>query len=201
MWDIYEVHAMKKVTSRSLAYAGVLIAMNVLLTRFVSIPVGQVLRFTAGAVPVILSGLMLGPLTGALTGAVGDLIGCAVSGYAPNPLITLSSALYGVIPALFVSVINRSRAGMKRFMVFLGVIFVTMIITSQGLHVLGLSLLYGMPAKAVFITRIPQTLFLLAINTFLTDIIYSRVILPSVGYTGKTTESGKKVNEDNADHI
>ena len=192
MWDVYEVDAMKKVSSRSLTYAGVLIAMNVLLTRFVSIPVGQVLRFSAGAVPVILSGLMLGPVTGAITGAIGDLIGCAVSGYAPNPLITLSSALYGLIPALFAPVIKRSRPGLKRFMVILGVVFVTMIITSQGVHVLGLSLLYGMPAKAVFISRIPQTLFLLVINTFLTDIIYSRVILPGVADAGRDNGQRKE---------
>ena len=81
-----------------LAYAGALIALNVILTRFVSIPIGQIFRISIGAVPIILASLWLGPVAGGICGFLGDLIGCAVGGYAPNPLISVSSVMVGVLP-------------------------------------------------------------------------------------------------------
>jgi ECF transporter S component (folate family) len=51
-----------------LAYAGALIALNVILTRFVSIPIGQIFRISIGAVPIILASLWLGPVAGGICG-------------------------------------------------------------------------------------------------------------------------------------
>ncbi|MBQ9777554.1 MAG: folate family ECF transporter S component, partial [Clostridia bacterium] len=47
--------------------------------------------------PVILAGIVLGPLAGAMTGAVADLVGCLAYGYSINPLITLGAAAVGLV--------------------------------------------------------------------------------------------------------
>ena len=124
---------MKMFTPRTLAMSGVLIALNVVLSRLVSIPVGNTLRISVAQVPVILSGLWFGPLIGGLTGMLGDLIGSALNGYAPNPLITLSSTLVGIIPTLFLPWIRKNAASpVRSYLRFLPVVALTMLITSLG---------------------------------------------------------------------
>ncbi len=173
-----------------MAYVGMLTAMNVVLSRLVAVPVGLTLRISAGPVPVILSGLWLGPLAGGITGAAGDLIGCALNGYAPNPLITVSSVLTGVIPALFVRFIFRDRRFYVRFLRLFAVLACTMMITSQGFSVLGLSVMYGLPFRATWLSRLPQTAFLCVMNSFLVCLIYSKVRLP--GLTAPKPERGRE---------
>lgn len=158
-----------------IAYAGILIALNVILTRFVSIPLGQILRISIGQVPVILSGLWLGPLIGGITGAAGDLIGCLFSGYVPVPLITVSAALMGIIPGVFKAFIVKAAPGKRRFWRLLLIIAGSMLVTSQGITAAGLSLFYGLSFKAVWISRLPQTALLCAVNTFLVNLIFSRI--------------------------
>ena len=172
---------MKKMNTRTLAYAGVLIALNVILSRFLSIPIGNLFRISFGSVPVFLSGLWFGPLTGGLTGLIGDLIGCAVNGYAPNPFITVSAVLNGVIPALFVRFLRKKTSPLKYYLKFLLVLALNFLITSQGFTVLGLSVMYGMPFGATFVSRIPQSLCLCAVDAFLCSVLFKRV---KVGETG-----------------
>ena len=54
-------------------------------------------RITFENLPVILAGIVLGPLAGAMTGAVADLVGCLAYGYSINPLITLGAAAVGLV--------------------------------------------------------------------------------------------------------
>jgi ECF transporter S component (folate family) len=47
-----------------------------------------------------LSGYFFGPIAGLLVGGIGDLLGCLLGGYAPNPILLASSCLLGLIPGL-----------------------------------------------------------------------------------------------------
>ena len=162
----------KQFSPGTLAYAGVLIAMNVVLSRLVSIPIGNLFRISVAHVPIILCGLWLGPLIGGIAGAAGDLIGCAFMGYAPNPFLTVSACLVGIIPSLFKKFILGGEKGTKRYLRYVLVIALTMLITSQGLTTLGLSVMYGMPFKATFISRLPQSGALCVLNSFLVNLLY-----------------------------
>ena len=78
-----------------------LIAMNVILTRFFGIqtPISQI---NFSFVPVVLAALLYGPLPAALVGAVGDVLGAVLfpaGAYFPG--FTLTSALGGLIYGLF----------------------------------------------------------------------------------------------------
>ncbi|MDD2981638.1 MAG: folate family ECF transporter S component [Hespellia sp.] len=183
---------MKKFNTKVLAYAGVLIAMNVVLTRIVAIPIGPTLRITVGSVPIILGSLWFGPLVGGICGGAGDLIGCLISGYAPNPFIMCSSVLTGVLPFVFKRFFIKDLASMgskeertgsgfgkvvsdvfgKGFLKVLLVLAFMSLITSQGFTTYGLHLLYGMPIGPLFLSRLPQTIFLTISNSILTILIY-----------------------------
>ena len=91
----------KRFSAQTLAIAGALVAMNIVLSRFVAIPIGTSLRITVSSVPIILAGIWLGPVAGGCCGFLGDFLGCLISGYAPNPLLSVSAILMGVLPALF----------------------------------------------------------------------------------------------------
>ncbi|WP_130838108.1 folate family ECF transporter S component [Lachnoclostridium sp. Marseille-P6806] len=171
---------MKRYSPYALAYAGVLIAMNVVLSRLVSIPIGHSLRISVSSVPVMLGGLWLGPVFGGAIGFVGDMLGCAFSGYAPNPLITCSAVLTGVIPGLLGSFIRKGASVQGKLLRLLPVVAGMMMITSQGFTTLGISVMYRLPFGATWLTRIPQTLLLIPLNAFLTAVFYDRVRLPNL---------------------
>lgn len=81
---------------------GMLAAVQLLLSRFLSIPVGGFGRISLSPIATMMAGLWLGPLAGGLTGLIADILGCLIQGYTVNPIITLSAVMWGVIPALFI---------------------------------------------------------------------------------------------------
>ncbi len=87
---------------RALCLAGLLAAMSLILGKFLQIPspISQVVRISFENLPIILAGLTLGPVAGAMTGVVADLVGCALYGYAVNPIITLGAAAVGLVAGL-----------------------------------------------------------------------------------------------------
>ena len=96
----------KRLTSTSgLVKAALLAAISIILTRLFSImvPLGGLpaLRVGFGSLPLIVSGMMLGPVIGGVTGIVSDVVGYLMNPQgAYFPGFTLSSALFGVIPGL-----------------------------------------------------------------------------------------------------
>lgn len=89
-----------KITTRDLVTMALLVALTVLLRKvlLVPLPVG-VLSF--GGFPIIFAGLLLGPAAGAVVGIASDLLGAVLFPIGPYvPLITLTAALTGALPAL-----------------------------------------------------------------------------------------------------
>lgn len=172
---------MKRFNTKVLAYAGVLIAMNVILVRLVAINIGPVLRITVGSVPIILGSFWFGPIVGGICGGAGDLIGCLLSGYAPNPLLLCSSILTGVLPFFFrkfmlKGISNKNNklemygVGLLRMLLVIG--FMNLI-TSQGFSTMGLSIMQGVGFWPLFLTRLPQSIFLTIVNSILVILLYA----------------------------
>ena len=88
---------------RALCLAALLAAMSLILGKFLQIPTpfAEFVRISFENLPLILAGLVLGPLAGAMTGAVADLVGCLAYGYSINPLITLGAASVGGVAGVF----------------------------------------------------------------------------------------------------
>ena len=95
---------------RALCLAALLAAMSLILGKFMQIPtpVSELVRISFENMPVILAGMLMGPLAGAMTGAVADLVGCLAYGYTINPIVTLGAAAVGLIAGTVGLLFSRS---------------------------------------------------------------------------------------------
>lgn len=95
----------QKFTSLTVVRAGLFISMSLVLKVIfnIIIPLAGVpaLRINFASIPLMLSGIILGPLPGFLTGAVADIINFIVKPDGPFfPGFTLTSGLIGFLPGI-----------------------------------------------------------------------------------------------------
>ena len=68
-------------STRRLVLMAVLIAIQIVLARYLSIQINEVLRVSFETVPLALAGMWLGPFGGAVVALVSDLLGTIIYGY------------------------------------------------------------------------------------------------------------------------
>lgn len=91
---------MKKIKTRSLARLAVLVALEVVLSRFLSINLWSN-KIGFAFVPVAVTAMLYGPLTTGVTAAIADVIGAALFPSGPFfPGFTLTAFLNGVVFSL-----------------------------------------------------------------------------------------------------
>lgn len=162
---------MKRLNIRNIAMMGVLIALDVVATRFLGFST-LTIRISFGSVFIILAGLWFGPLEGALVGGIGDMIGCLIAGTGFYPPLMLSPILFGTLIGLL-----RPVAVKKPSIFKVGtVITFANIVTTLFLTTWGLSLLYGTSFQALFVSRIPQFIVNTAVCTALSYGIYRSAV-------------------------
>lgn len=88
-------------STRNLACCALLAALSVVLARLVIPMPNATTRFSIEAVPIVLSGILFGPMAGALVGFCADFVGTLFSGFGFNPLFSLPPILYGISGGLF----------------------------------------------------------------------------------------------------
>lgn len=154
----------------TLVCLGALVALSLILTRALSIPIGGFGRLALGPVATILAGLWFGPAGGALCGLSADLLGCLMQGYAPNPFITAAAVMWGVLPALL-----RPSASWKKpakiVSLFAGILL-TACVSSLLLTTTGLVVMYGYSLPAILPTRLTQFSFMAPAYGILVSILY-----------------------------
>jgi ECF transporter S component (folate family) len=137
------------------------------LTRIfgIVVPVAGVgaLRLSFGEIPIILAGILFGPVGGGLTGLASDLIGYIINshGGAFFPGFTLSAALTGVIPGLFLYK-RRDSLGLYRIG---ATVLVTDLVTGVFLNTLWLTILYGQGFFVILPMRLLARLVTLPVYT------------------------------------
>lgn len=101
--------------ARVLCFAAMLAAMSLILGKFLQIPnpFQQIIRISFENLPILLSGITMGPLIGAVTGAVADLLGCVLYGYSINPLITLGAAATGLVSGFLARYVVRRPVSLQ----------------------------------------------------------------------------------------
>ena len=152
--------------------AGFLVAISIVMTRFayIMVPLAGVsaLRISFGDLPLMLSGMIFGPLVGGLTGFAADLIGFLINPQGPyHPGFTLSSILWGVIPGLVFYRLKREKNYEKIYSyknIFVAVLLVT-IVVSLGLNTYWLSTLYGRGFIILLPTRVLAALISIPLHT------------------------------------
>ncbi len=162
---------MNKITTRMLTRMALLIALNIILTRVLSvrIPLGGVegLRIGFGSLPVIFAGIFFGPTAGGIVGAIGDLIGYfinPVGAYMPH--FTIAAALRGVLPGLVILLLSRGRRQIGIFPLFLAVCG-TLFLTDIFLVPYFLETLFGLSRLVTIPTRLIQNAIAIPAYTIL----------------------------------
>lgn len=138
-------------TTYAIVVSGLLIALSIVLTRIFSadlmifgVPAN---RLSIGFLPVIICGMVLGPVWGFAAGGLADVLGFLIF---PNgtyfPLITLTSALVGLIPGLIIRYAEKAPDWLKALLCVSAV----QILCSMLLQTYWLTLLYGKAFELLF---------------------------------------------------
>ncbi|RQD71518.1 MAG: folate family ECF transporter S component [Tindallia sp. MSAO_Bac2] len=159
-----------RISTKVLVMASFFVGINIILSRIGAIMLfNNSVRLSFGNVPLIISGILLGPLAGLMTGVVSDLLGFLINshGGAYHPGFTISAGLTGFIPGIVA--IAGSRFGFQKFSV-------TSIVTSNVLvyllisgflNTLWLTHLLGTGFWILFPARLASHAIVTVINTML----------------------------------
>jgi len=170
-----------KISSHKITTMGFLIALSIILTRVASLrlAIGGVegIRIGLGRLPIILGGIIFGPLAGGLIGAFSDLLGYFINPIgAYMPHFTLTSALTGIIPAIILILMRKGEPNIFN----LGIaITAGQVITSIILIPYFLNILFGIPWKVLMLPRIISEPIQVFIYAYIINIILKRNILIS----------------------
>jgi ECF transporter S component (folate family) len=148
---------------------GILIGMDVVLTRFLSIP-SPITRIGFGFVPIVMVAILFGPVYAGVAGAFGDFIGATLFPIGPYfPGFTLSAFLTGLIFGLFLY--NRPVKWWRSVAAALTV----GVICTVGLGTLWLSILWDRGAAALIPARITQFAVMVPIQVIVINLLCYRV--------------------------
>lgn len=171
-----------KITVRELTYSALLIALNIILTRLFSLKIPfegiEGIRIGFGHLPLILAGLLLGPVRGFTVGVLGDMIGFQLSpsGYY-LPTFTLVAGLSSLLPV----VILRWIGGVVTLRNMLIAVAVSQSITSLVLTPYLLQLHFGIPIWATLPGRIVSQALMIPCFAVLTQVILTRLMQSGAG--------------------
>ena len=168
---------MSRIPVRTIVYLGVLTALEIVLSRFLSLNAWN-LKIGFSFVPVALAGMLFGPLAGGIVGALGDFLGAVLFPIGPYfPGFTLTAFLTGLVFGLF---LHRKRTALP----VLGAVAVNQLLLSLLLNTLWISILYGSPYLPLLSTRVVQCAILAPVQFIVLLLIgkaldkYGRSLLP-----------------------
>lgn len=174
---------MKKFSTKELVYLALFISLNIVLSRIASIRISiggvEGIRIGFGGLPIILAGLMFGPVAGGIVGAIGDIVGFYINPAGPYmPHFTLTAALTGIIPAV---VIMPFRKGIQLFWPLVFAIGVGEIITSIILVPYFLQILFNIPMLASLPAKIISLAIQIPMYAFFSEVLLRRInFLPNI---------------------
>lgn len=159
---------MKNSKTKMVVTLGMLVAMEVVLSRFCSINAWNI-KIGFGFIPVAAAAILYGAVAGAAVAALGDLVGALlvpIGAYFPG--FTLTAALTGMVLGLF---LHKKQTEPR----ILGAVAVNQLVLSQFLNTLWISILYNSPYWPIFVTRIVQTLILAPVQFIVISLLAKKL--------------------------
>ena len=135
---------------RLLAVSAFLAALSIICGKYLALPVGNVLRFSFENLPILLAGMMFGPITGALVGVVADLLGCVMVAYTVNPLVTLGAACIGLLGGVLFRLTKKLPLLWQTCIT----VILTHLVASVVVKTFGLAAYYDMPFHILLLWRL-----------------------------------------------
>ncbi len=172
---------MQKISTKNIAYYGLLIALNIILTRIGSIRIGgggvELVRIGFGGYPIIFTGIVFGPLAGGIVGAVGDIIGYFINPMGPYmPHFTMTAALTGIIPGVVILLFNDKKAkssfGKLTLAIALGQITTAIFLVPYFMKIL-----FSVPMITTVPGRVITQVIQIPLYAYITKILVSRLFV------------------------
>lgn len=148
---------------RTLVFMSLLIAMEIVLTRFFSIQT-PILRIGFGFLPIALAGIMFGPIIGGTTAALADVIGMMLFPSPAGPYFpgfTISAFIGGAIYGLLLY--RKSKTIPQIALTAL----LVRVFVDLGLNTIWVSILYNKAWIAIIGTRLIASAIMLPIQVIL----------------------------------
>lgn len=147
-----------KIKLRVLIQVALLIALEIVLSRFLSITT-PIVKIGFGFVPIAICGMMFGPVWAGVAGTVADLIGATLFPIGTFfPGFTLSAALTGIVFGLFQ---HKRKRGWLQLM---GAVAINCLGISLILNTYWLTILMGTPFLLLLPMRIVQNLIMVPVQ-------------------------------------
>ena len=160
-------------TTKDVVLMGILIATEVVLSRFLSLSLWNI-KIGFAFVPVVIAAFKLGPIKAGTVAALGDFVGAMlfpIGQYFPG--FTFTAFLMGMTHGIFLyekQTTSRIITG----------VLINQLIFSLLLNTLWISILYGAPYQAVLVSRLVQTAILVPVQIAVISILNksaSRVLM------------------------
>ncbi len=155
---------MSRINTKKLALMGVLTALEVILSRFLSLNAWN-MKIGFSFVPLVIAAVLLGPVYAAVLGALGDFIGATlfpIGAYFPG--FTLTAALMGLVMGVFL----YEKQSFPRIA---AAVIINQFVLGLFLNTLWISVLYGSPYVPLLVTRVVQSALLTAVQLALIPVI------------------------------
>lgn len=149
---------MPKINSKALVQVSLLIALEIVLSRFLSIST-PIMRIGFGFVPVAVCAMLYGPVLAGVAGGLADFIGAILFPIGPYfPGFTLSAALTGVVYGIFL----YRRENKWKYLV--AAVCINCLVISLGLSSFWIHVLYGTPLDKLLPVRALQNSIMIPIQ-------------------------------------
>ena len=145
--------------TKRLVHIGLLIALQIIFTRFLNIDYGQIVRLSFGFLPIAIIGIMYGPIYGGAGATVANVLGAVIRGITPFPGFVLSALLGGIIYGLLLY--NKPK---KLWRVITAVATIC-IFVNLGLNTYWLHLMHGNAFMAILPIRGAQNAIMSIVMT------------------------------------
>lgn len=164
-----------KLSTKALTLMGLLIALEIVLSRFLSFSVWN-MKIGFAFVPVVIAAILLGPLPAAMVAALADFVGALlfpIGAYFPG--FTFTAFLMGLCYGFFL----HTRQNLPRIVLSVAV---HQLVLSLLLNTLWISVLYGSPFGPLLVTRLFSCAVLTAVQLAVIPLIVK--ILPHLKRSG-----------------
>ena len=154
----------------TLTCLALLTAMQIILARYLAIPVTESMRFTTSFIPVVIAARRFGIVGGMAVYGVGDFLGAIIfpAGGAFFPGFTVTAVVSGLIYGLFLS----KKGGIVRIVLS---VLTSQIVCTLLMNSYWLSMLYGSELSAIFVSRIPQALIMSVIQILFMTLFLEKI--------------------------
>ena len=147
-------------TLQVMTVSAALVAISIVCGKYLAINLGQALRFSFENLPIILAGIMFGPIVGAVVGGVSDLVGALlVYGGDMNPLVTVGAVSIGLISGLLWKCSKKLPYGVR------------LLLSVTCAHVIGSIILKSIGLSAWYLANLNMPIYILMLWRTLNYII------------------------------